>query len=81
VFFIFIIPDREYLTIRVIGQLYFYRSGTSMQRRAIERSNISERDARIPSALKALTLAPPAGRLPNHDGRTDFVVFVSEIRA
>ena len=37
--------------------------------------------AKIPSALKPLTLASPAGRLPNHDGRTDFVVFVSEIRA
>jgi len=37
--------------------------------------------SKIPSALKPLTLASPAGRLPNHDGRTDFVVFVAEIRA
>jgi hypothetical protein len=36
--------------------------------------------AKIPSALKALTLASPAGRLLNHDRSTVFVDFISKIR-
>jgi hypothetical protein len=37
--------------------------------------------AKIPSALKSLTLASPAARLLNHDRSTVFVVFISKIRA
>jgi hypothetical protein len=37
--------------------------------------------AKIPSALKSLTLASPAARLLNHDRSAVFVVFISKIRA
>jgi hypothetical protein len=55
------------------------RTGDVAQEISLHRMELSI--AKIPSALKPLTLASPAGRLPNHDGRTGFVVFVSEIRA